>query len=79
MPVVGGAPLLPQITNPVPGFSAALRLLALTVNPVKYADQKKGYEIDFVLMVLSDSFALRDKWASGYFSNEVSVIVWEVL
>ena len=48
-------------------------MLALTVNPVKYADMKEGYEVDFVLMVLSDSFALRDKWASGYFSNEVRV------
>ena len=63
------------MTNPVPGFSAVLRRLALTVNPEKYADQKDGYETDFLLLVLSDGFALRDKWATGYFVNEVNVVV----
>ena len=69
----------PQVTNPVPGFSAVLRRLALTVNPKKYADQKEGYETDFLLIVLSDGFAMTDKWASGYFVNEVSVVVCEVV
>ena len=60
------------MTNPVPGFSAVFRRLALTVNPEKYADQKEGYKIDFLLLVLTDGFAMRNKWASGYFANEVS-------
>ena len=71
--------LSPQVTNPVPGFSAVLRRLALTVNPEKYADQKDGYETDFLLLVLSDGFALRDKWATGYFVNEVNVVVCGVV
>ena len=63
----------------MPGFSAVLRRLALTVNPKKYADQKEGYETDFLLLVLSDGFAMTDKWASGYFVNEVNVVVCEVV
>lgn len=68
-----------KVTNPVPGFSAVFRKLALTVNPTKYAKQKIWYNEDFILQVLSDGFAMRDKWASGYFVNELTVEVLYIL
>ena len=65
-----------QLTNPTPLFSAVFRKLALTVNSTKYSNEQLGYDIDFALTVATRGFSLQDKWASGYFVDEVCPVLY---